>query len=183
MQQCACVFQTPRKDSRTVTVRSMGLGCCPTSEYVDLAIHMHCLLRPQQSKLSSVLCQIIACHRTLEYATLRVAICISLTVEAFVHSSRENIPEETIVRDRVLFLDRNDMLCGYQLDRIESMDIPEFENIQAQTNLDLCSCLSHSTGAVHLVFDYPKTDTGYFLQFPNINKSFTFKNLTFSCNF
>ena len=45
MQQCACVFQTPRKDSRTVTVRSMGLGCCPTSEYVDLAIHMHCLPR------------------------------------------------------------------------------------------------------------------------------------------
>lgn len=45
MQQCACVFQTPRKDSRTVTVRSMGLGCCPTSKYVDSAIHMHCLPR------------------------------------------------------------------------------------------------------------------------------------------
>ena len=89
-------FANIAQNSRTLCVRSMGLGCCPTSEYVDSAIHMHCLPRPQQSKLSSVLCQIIACHRTLEYATLRVAICISLTVEAFVHSSRGNLSEVTI---------------------------------------------------------------------------------------
>lgn len=30
-------------DSRTVSVRSKGLGRCPTGRYVDLAIHMHCL--------------------------------------------------------------------------------------------------------------------------------------------
>lgn len=42
---CSFVFDNNEQASRTLCVRSRGLGCCPTSRIVDLAIHMHCLPR------------------------------------------------------------------------------------------------------------------------------------------
>ena len=54
------------------------------------------------------------------------------------------------MRDRVLFLDRKDMLFGYQLDRIESMDIPEFENIDINYAIEFYEIKRYFDAGIHL---------------------------------
>ena len=54
------------------------------------------------------------------------------------------------MRDRVLFLDRNDMLCGYQLDRIETMDIPEFETMTINDAIEFYEIKRYFDADMHL---------------------------------
>ena len=54
------------------------------------------------------------------------------------------------MRDRVLFLDRNDMLCGYQLDRIETMDIPEFETMTINDAIEFYEIKRYFDADIHL---------------------------------
>ena len=51
MQHMMYAVACNRIEQPQLCVRSMGLGCCPTSIFVELAIHRHCLLRPRQGNL------------------------------------------------------------------------------------------------------------------------------------
>lgn len=54
------------------------------------------------------------------------------------------------MRERVLFLDRNDMLCGYQLDRIETMGVPGVEAITINDALESYEIRRYFDADIHL---------------------------------
>lgn len=54
------------------------------------------------------------------------------------------------MRDRVLFLDRNDLLCGYQLDRIEDMEIPDLSQITINDAIEFYEIKRYFDAEIHL---------------------------------